>query len=156
MRSLSGNTFKTVLDEIGKDALASLQSAYHQGYVRKKFNQRAATAFFSNTPESAGPANAGAPRRTEYEEHASSGHTPRQPLRHDPAPVTLPTALVELKENLKKNPPARALRILRRRFAMDRHPDRFHAFDREQATREMAIANDLIDRALRNSARGGR
>lgn len=41
------------------------------------------------------------------------------------------------------------LKLLRRRFAKDNHPDRVAPGVREQATRRMTIANSLIDEALR-------
>jgi len=45
------------------------------------------------------------------------------------------------------------LHRIRRDFALLNHPDRVSAFSREVATRRMAIANTLIDRALAAKAK---
>jgi hypothetical protein len=50
---------------------------------------------------------------------------------------------------------AHQLNASRRAFALANHPDRVAPPDRDQATRRMAIANILIDRALREARADG-
>jgi len=47
------------------------------------------------------------------------------------------------------------LQRIRRKFALDNHPDRVAPWLREEATRRMTMANMLIDQALKRRAGNG-
>ena len=66
-----------------------------------------------------------------------------------PAPADFTAVADEL--GLQPGSTAADLGRARRAFALANHPDRVPATEREQATRRMAVANILVDRALRAS-----
>jgi hypothetical protein len=72
-------------------------------------------------------------------------------------PPTEPAHYTSVAEELGLRPglTPRELNASRRAFALANHPDRVLSPQRDEATRRMAIANILIDRALRESHRAG-
>ncbi|MDO9382589.1 MAG: hypothetical protein Q7T86_06960 [Hyphomicrobiaceae bacterium] len=84
-----------------------------------------------------------------YESTAVSfGPTRPAAQKTDPAPSTRPQDIArELKLRIWHS--AGQLLEIRRRFAMNNHPDRVAATMRDAATTRMSIANGLIDEALR-------
>jgi hypothetical protein len=71
------------------------------------------------------------------------------------SPLHEPTHYTSVAEEMGLRPglTARELNASRRSFALANHPDRMPPASRDEATRRMAIANILIDRALRESHR---
>jgi hypothetical protein len=77
--------------------------------------------------------------------------------RPQPVPAPGPADYVSVAEELGLRPELtpRELHASRRAFALANHPDRVPPPRRDEATRRMAIANILIDRALQESRRAG-
>jgi len=73
------------------------------------------------------------------------------------APLTEPAHYATVAEELGLRPglTPRELNASRRAFALANHPDRVPPASRNEATRRMAIANILIDRALREGHHAG-
>ena len=66
----------------------------------------------------------------------------------DVASVPAPLSLSELKEQITRATSIAELGCLRRRFARCSHPDRYNDTEDSNATREMAVANQMIDEAI--------
>jgi hypothetical protein len=77
--------------------------------------------------------------------------------RPQPVPAPGPADYASVAEELGLRPglTPRELNASRRAFALANHPDRVPHPHRDEATRRMAIANILVDRALRASHRAG-
>jgi len=74
------------------------------------------------------------------------------PLATD-EPAKAPLAVADVELQLKRPLSAAQLRLLRRRFAAQRHPDLVGDVDRNAACRDMATVNRLIDAALSKLAK---
>ncbi|MEO9875329.1 MAG: hypothetical protein ABJM26_04805 [Anderseniella sp.] len=61
--------------------------------------------------------------------------------------------LQQLTQALKGRPTRADLNRLRRRFALDNHPDRASAASRERSSARLSVANSLIDEAYKNARR---
>jgi hypothetical protein len=74
--------------------------------------------------------------------------------RETPTPLPSPRqAAAELVRKLKSGLTAAELGRLRRRFALENHPDRVPSALREEAAEAMALVNAQVDRALKKGNR---
>ena len=141
---MQGNEFKSVLDEI---EVNKNKSCVLEGY-RALSNFNAVTASVIEPLQSTTPgrnkdstwwANA-------FQEHSDMVQdrscAPTAP--HPDGPLTL----AKLKEELRRGLSLKELCCLRRKFAFDHHPDRGAATNRNLSSRNLSIANDLIDQAI--------
>ncbi len=141
---MQANAFKELLDkpEASEDPWEVGNSAFNL----KRFDAMSALVFALPCSKNTGIGNRWTKAHSAYADNddvEDSMPVPVQPAR--------PMPLAQLKANLRRNLSIKELNRLRRKFAFEHHPDRASTAERNSASRRLAIANDLVDLAIRNA-----
>ncbi len=143
--------FNQILAEIEASDPPALRAG--QRYARALHQFEAMSAVVSEAPTSEKSVHADRPSWWETLIADAMEQTPEQPETLQDKARRQPLTLAQLKKKLRHATSHQELHRLRRRFALDHHPDLAPQFRRDVSARELSIVNDLIDQALRDADR---
>ena len=143
---VTDQSFTTILDKLQADRIASEEDAARHAAAINRFRALARPIVDDAVDTLIGDHNCS-------DEVARAQHAYKRvtAVEHNVAvhgSSSVCMTLADLGRELSASPDIEKLRRLRRRFALGCHPDRVTHADREQATTEMQMANDLIDQAI--------
>lgn len=146
---MRNSEFKTVLDGIESSGSDFLLRGRGNTQALSHFKALSASVIQQSIQDDAGSAGNHSWWAKVFEETADvahGGNTGSVAAADDRPALTL----AQLKITIVQDLSLKELGDLRRRFAIDHHPDRAGAGKRDLSSCDMSLANDLIDRAIEN------
>lgn len=140
------NAFKALLDKLEESD--DQRAAGNSAFSLNQFDALTASVITLPYSKNAGIGNWWTKAHSAYADNKNIGDN--KPVLSKPARLT---TLAQLKAKLKQDLSFKELNRLRRQFASEHHPDRVPTDERNSASRRLAIANDLIDLAVRKASR---